>query len=120
MPDRSLLGKSIVTDYALQQGQREPESSAVFVLEHQPRRCKAYPTSGEMSFENIVVEVDGQVVASPEWSALQEQPACNSKAQVVDSATIKFTWDPTAADPQQLPTPTNGTLAKWGVGGAIM
>ena len=85
------LAKTITTEYALERRQSEVESSAVFVLEHQPSRCKAYPTSGEMSFENIYVEVDGQPVASPKWAALQEQPACDSKAVVVDPATIKVT-----------------------------
>ena len=43
------LGKTISTDYKLERGQKEVESSAAFVLEHQPERCKAYPTSGEMA-----------------------------------------------------------------------
>ena len=115
------LGETISTDYTLLRRQTKNESSAVFVLEHQPRTCKAYPTSGEMSFENIYVEVDYKPVAAPAWEALQERPACSSKAEVVDSATIKITWDPSAevaavapveeAEPMEWP-------AKWGLGEA--
>lgn len=109
------LGKTITTDYAIERRQSEPESSAVFVLEHQPLRCKAYPTSGTMSFENIYLEVDGKAVVGPKWSALQEQPACDSKAVIVDSQTIQFTWDTSSASTgvvegqQKRPAP-----AKWG------
>ena len=90
------LGKAISTEYALEREQHEVESSAVFVLEHQPTLCKAYPRSGQMAFEHIYVEVDGKPVARPKWQALQERPACNSEAVVVDPATIQFTWDPSA------------------------
>lgn len=76
------LGKSISTEYSILRKQTSTESSAVFVLEHQPRTCRAYPTSGEFSFENIYVEVDGKHVMNPTWAALQGQPACRSKAQV--------------------------------------
>jgi len=101
-------------DYAIEKRQTESESSAVFVLEHQPRTCRAYPTDGEMSFDNIYVEVDGKAVAAPAWEAKQEDPACNSQATVVDSQTVKFTWSPTAD------APTRGLSAtapqKWGNG----
>ena len=53
-------GKRATFNYRLQRKQHAPESTAYFVLEHQPDRCKAYPTDGEMSFENIYVEVDGK------------------------------------------------------------
>ena len=109
----SQLGKTISTDYAIEKRQTETESSAVFVLEHQPLRCKAYPVGGEMSFETIYVEVDGKAVASPAWSALQERPACDSKAVIVDPATIKFTWDTTAAQSQTVEEVT-AAPAKWG------
>eukprot|EP00937_MAST-01D_sp_MAST-1D-sp2_P003109 g3109.t1 len=88
------LGKTVKMDYALEKRQTETESSAVFVLEHQPRNCDAYPTDGSMSFDDIYVEVDGKAVANPQWQALQEQPACDSKAIVKDSKTIQFTWNP--------------------------
>ena len=108
----SQLGKSISTDYALLSRQSAPESSAVFVLEHQPERCNAYPTSGEMSFENIYIEVGGKAVSSPEWRSLQERPACDSKAVIVDDRTIKFTWDTkTQAPPVEEMT---AAPAKWG------
>jgi hypothetical protein len=53
----------------------------------------------------VVVQVDGKPV-TPEWTAKQEQPKCDSKATVVDSKTIKFTWATTATS----------TPAKWGSG----
>merc|ERR1719231_345796 len=84
-------GKKITTPYTLKRGQTLPESTAYFVLEHQPRTCKAYPTNGDCKFENIYVEVAGKP-ATPEWKAVQERPACNSKATVVDAKTIDFTW----------------------------
>lgn len=37
--------------------------------------------------------MEGKAVPSPQWQALQEQPACNSKATIVDPKTIQFTWD---------------------------
>lgn len=88
----SANGQSISTTYDILDEQSETESVAYFVLEHQPNSCSAYPTNGKCTFKDIVVEVDGEVVENPEWSAQQEQPACDSKAIVVDSSTIEFTW----------------------------
>lgn len=96
------LGKTITTEYALLSAQTEPESAAVFVLEHQPETCHAYPANGQMSFEHVHLEVDGKWVEHPEWRALQKNPACGSQALVVDSQTLKFTWDPQAADHRPL------------------
>jgi len=108
------LGKTISTDYAIEKRQTKVESAAVFVLEHQPRQCKAYPTSGEMTFKSIVVEVEGKLISKPDWRALQERPACNSKAEVVDASTIKFSWDTKAAQTVQVEQTTKMTPAKWG------
>ena len=113
------LGKTITTDYSIESRQTEKETSAVFVLEHQPDRCKAYPTDGEMSFENIYVEVEGKPVTNPTWSALQEEPACNSKAVVIDPATIKFQWDVSASQSVEEGSTlakATGSLGKWGFG----
>ena len=133
------LGKTISTAYAIEKRQTKVESAAVFVLEHQPRQCKAYPTSGEMTFKSIVVEVEGKLISKPDWRALQERPggrstrtrarppflltcilptplysACNSKAEVVDASTIKFSWDTKAAQTVQVEQTTKMTPAKWG------
>ena len=105
------LGRTITTPYTLLRGQTGKESTAYFVLEHQPVTCRAYPTSGEMSFENIYVEVDGRPVESPQWQALEERPACDSKATVVDPKTIKFTWSASATAAQETELP--GAPLKW-------
>ena len=69
-----------------------------------------------MSFENIYVEVDGKRV-TPDWVALQERPACDSKAVIVDHATIKISWDPSAEEPAQAPVVEEPSApVKWGVG----
>lgn len=73
-----------------------------------PSVCRAYPKDGAMSFENIVVQVDGATV-TPNWAAKQEQPACSSKCTIVDAKTIKFTWDP-ATDAQ---VPEHSQRRKW-------
>ena len=63
------------------------------MLEHQPETCAAYPTNGVATFSNISVAVDHKLVDAPQWRALDERPACNSKATVIDPATIQITWD---------------------------
>jgi hypothetical protein len=100
------IGKSVTMNYKLQSAQTEVESVAYFVVEHQPETCNAYPTSNECTFSDIVVEVENQVVSSPKWEAMQKDPACDSKATVVDSSTIKFTWNSNA----------QATPKKWGYG----
>ena len=96
------LNKGITTNYKLlaEQGKKN-ESVAYFVLEHQPDTCRAYPADGECTFSNIKVGVDNILVQNPQWVAAQEQPACGSKAEIVDPATIKFTWNPAMEKPQQ-------------------
>jgi len=84
--------KEISTTYNLERGQKSSETTVYFVLEHQPITCAAYPSDGSMQFENIVVEVAGQAV-TPSWLGLAQEPACDSKVDVVDSQTIKFSWN---------------------------
>mmetsp|Transcript_37086 Transcript_37086/g.54502 ORF Transcript_37086/g.54502 Transcript_37086/m.54502 type:complete len:469 (+) Transcript_37086:62-1468(+) len=86
-------GKSVSMNYQIQDAQHKNESQAYFVLEHQPNRCSAYPSSGLCTFENIYLEVDGEEVSDVAWEAKQENPMCDSKATVVDSKTLKFEWD---------------------------
>jgi hypothetical protein len=91
-------GKTISTPYKLERRQTETESTAYFVLEHQPRTCRAYPTNGVCEFENIYLEVEGQEVANPQWEAKQERPACDSQTTIVDPRTIKITWNANSDD----------------------
>lgn len=109
----SANGKTITTPYTLESAQTGNESTAYFVLEHQPSNCAAYPADGSMTFDNIYLEVDGKQVKNPAWKAKQEQPACSSASSIVNSETIKFTWDPSSSDTASPPLP-----AKWGFGGA--
>jgi hypothetical protein len=88
-------GKSISWNYKLEPKQGEtPESTAFIVVEHQPTSCDMFPSNGNITFTNIVVEVEGETVASPEWEAMEERPACSSKAVVVDESTVMLQWDP--------------------------
>jgi len=98
------LGKSITTNYKIQNGQSDVESVAYFVLEHQPNSCNAYPSNGECTFENIYLEVEGKEVSNPAWEAHQLQPACSSQTEIVDSRTIKMTWDTSASSSAPLRT----------------
>ena len=110
----SANGKTITTPYTLEKGQTGNESTAYFVLEHQPSSCEAYPEDGSMTFDNIYLEVDGKEVKHPTWSAQNEQPACKSKCSIVDDKTIKFTWDPKSNEANVMPP----LPAKWGFANA--
>merc|ERR1711924_37281 len=112
-------GKSITTEYKLKSRQTMTESTAYFVLEHQPRNCRAYPTSDELTFSGITLEAGGKTV-TPQWKSVQERPACNSEAKVVDARTLKFTWE---ASSSSLAAPEHPacfgatwTPPKWGFG----
>jgi hypothetical protein len=85
--------RSISTTYTLNPRQKGAEQTAYFVLEHQPDSCAAYPPDGAVTFHNISVAVDHKLVEAPKWRALDERPACHSKATVVDPATIQISWD---------------------------
>ena len=89
-------GKSILWNYALQESQTVAETTAFIVVEHQPRSCDMFPSDGGIVFSDIYIEVDYEAVENPSWKTIQERPACDSEAQVVDPSTIKLTWDPTA------------------------
>merc|ERR1711907_191702 len=87
--------KVISTEYSLERRQHANETTAYFVLEHAPETCDAYPPSGVCTFQDIAMEVDGKP-ATPEWKSVQGASyMCKSKATIVDSKTIKFTWDAT-------------------------
>jgi len=89
-------GWSVTSTKKVRQGQ--VESVAYFVVEHQPDTCAAYPADGEMTFTNIYMEVEGAAV-KPAWQALQEDPACNSKAVIISPTEIQLSWDTSASQP---------------------
>ena len=87
-------GKSILWNYKLEAQQGDtPESTAYIVVEHSPSSCDMFPMNGNITFSSIVIEVEGEIVASPTWTAQQERPACNSKAVVVDESTVMLQWN---------------------------
>jgi hypothetical protein len=88
------LGKTITTKYALKAAQTKPETTAYFVVEHQPAWCRAYPSSG-VAFQQIHVEVDNALVPAPAWKAALERPKCGCKATVVTPQEIVFNWNTT-------------------------
>jgi len=88
------------------------ESTAYIVLEHQPSSCKAYPPSGNVTFSGIHVEVDGTPVVA-QWQAQQENPACGSKATVIDASTVAITW---SASSEQSAATFIPAPPKWGFG----
>lgn len=109
----SANGQTITTPYTLEAGQTKNESTAYFVLEHQPSNCAAYPADDGMTFDNIYMEVDNKPV-TPTWSAHQEQPACSSSCKIVSDTRVDFKWD----SKQQEKQPQPPLPAKWGFGGA--
>lgn len=90
--ENARTGEGAEFPYTLHNKNKDDESVLYFVLEHQPRTCDAYPPNGVVVFEDIYVEVDGQAV-TPEWTAVQEKPACGSQATVIDSKTLAITWN---------------------------
>jgi len=90
------------------------ESTAYIVLEHQPSSCKAYPPTGSVTFANIHVEVDGKPVVA-QWQAKQENPACDSKATVIDPSTVSISWSSSS----ELSSSVHLSASrKWGYGSA--
>jgi hypothetical protein len=90
----------------------------MFVLEHQPLFCQAYPASGECTFTDIYLEVEGKEVKNPAWESHQEKPKCDSKATVVNSTAISFTWQAKSLSSVEKPesAKTGFSPAKWGYG----
>ena len=89
-PSRSVARFRV--QYALLPRQAATESAAYFVLEHQPSSCRQLPPNGNVTWTDIQVEVNGKPVDSPVFKAMQENPKCGSKADVVDAKTIDITW----------------------------
>jgi hypothetical protein len=92
------LGKTYTHNYKLRSAQKTVESTAYIVIEHQPSSCGQLPADGHITFTNIEVEVEGTKLSSPKWTALQERPACGSKAVVIDSHTVELQWNPSATE----------------------
>lgn len=89
------LGKELTYNYKIEKKQTKVESRAFFVLEHQPFSCRELPSNGEITFTDINLQVDGGHVENAKWVAKQESPKCGSKTTVVDSKTVRISWNPT-------------------------
>ncbi|ETO22589.1 hypothetical protein RFI_14603 [Reticulomyxa filosa] len=64
---------------------------AYFVFEKEAR-CDQYPPNDEVTFYNISIFYNNNKV-SPQWTTAYVDDVCNNRAQVVDEATIKITWE---------------------------
>jgi hypothetical protein len=94
---KAAAGSTGKHNYKLKTQQRATESTAYFVLEGGTggikSHCSELPKEGGITFTDISVEVDGKLVASPQWKPLQENPECGSKAVMIDSKTVKIEWN---------------------------
>ena len=86
-------GKRVTFNYQLQKRQHATEATAYFVLEHQPRSCDELPPNGLVTWSNITVEVNNKKVAAPAFKAMEEEPMCGSKVEVVSPEVITLSWD---------------------------
>ncbi len=105
--------RNLRNNYKIEEAQGSTtEATAYIVLEHQPSSCKAYPPSGNVTFADIHVEVDGSPVVA-QWQAKQENPACGSTAAVIDSSTVSISWSSSSDRASALPL---SAPPKWGFG----
>jgi len=83
-------GWYVTNSIAIEEGKLYTD--AYFVVEHQPNDCSEYPADGQIIFKNINIEWNGQLMR-PTWDKETYQDACNCQPSVLDSQTIKFSWD---------------------------
>ena len=89
---------TISYNYPLSAKQTDAETVAYIVVEHQPYSCRELPRGNGITFHDIHVEVDGELVDGSAWEAKQSVPACDSEAVVIDSQTVALTWDTSSND----------------------
>jgi len=82
-------GWSITSNIAVNENQTYTDT--YFVVEHQPDDCGQYPSNGDIVFENIHIELEGQEV-TPKWQGHTWQDACNCQPHVISPSSVKFTW----------------------------
>lgn len=73
--------------------QKATESTAYFVLEHQPDNCKELPNPGIVSWTNIEIDVNNVPVKNPLFVPAEESPACGSNAIVQQNEWVNITWN---------------------------
>jgi hypothetical protein len=84
-------GTTQSSTYTYQLLQQTTESTAYFVLEHQPDKCNELPKSGNVGWNDIEIDVNYTPVKHPLFVAAQENPACGSKA-IVENGWVNITW----------------------------
>eukprot|EP00475_Leptophrys_vorax_P017552 TRINITY_DN2418_c0_g1_i1.p1 TRINITY_DN2418_c0_g1~~TRINITY_DN2418_c0_g1_i1.p1 ORF type:complete len:275 (+),score=69.42 TRINITY_DN2418_c0_g1_i1:108-932(+) len=90
---------SVSTDIPVQQtysGDYKNFTIAYVVFE-KDAYCSQYPPDNEVTFFDIEIQYDG-VTVEPQWKTDIVDDVCENRAHVVDSKTIKFTWNSNAAD----------------------
>ena len=86
-------GKRSNYNYKLEEKQKATESTAYFVLEHQPQKCPELPPSNVVTWTDIKVEVNGAPVQDAKWLPQEEKPVCKARAVVYNSSSVAITWD---------------------------
>jgi len=66
-----------------------------YVVYEKDADCDQYPPDGQVTFYDIKIEYDGSAV-TPVWTTGYVDDVCNNRAQIVDDATVKITWDTSA------------------------
>jgi len=69
-----------------------------YVVYEKVAPCGDYPPDGEVTFSEIRIFCDN-VQITPVWKTAYVEDVCNNRASVVDSSTIKISWNTAAADP---------------------
>jgi hypothetical protein len=85
-------GKSVNMSVPIQKidGQYKLFTIIYFVFE-KVWACDQYPPNNQVTFYDIVVEYDNQVV-SPKWSTSYVDNACNNRAHILNETAIQITW----------------------------
>lgn len=65
----------------------------VYIVFEKTWQCSAYPPEGKVTFYDVIVEYDNQVVA-PAWKASVVDQNCDMTAHIEDENTISITWNP--------------------------
>jgi len=82
-------GKGVLSKLGI--ADKQTYTDVYFVMEHQPQNCKQLPSNGQVTFQNIYIEWEGQAEV-PTWTSFQYKPACNSNTTVVSPSEIKMTF----------------------------
>lgn len=85
------MANNSIASYAPYYHKGQVFTDAYIVLEHQPTLCAQFPSSNQITFDNIKVVWENGV-KTPSWKSFQYKPACNSTTTVVNSTKVKINW----------------------------